>query len=74
MLKEYNKEDPEPEVETLLNSGVLELAFDHREKARTEFLEAAKIMVNSLPPEAWTFEIFYFLENLATLNKDAEID
>lgn len=64
VIKGYNKGDPETEVEAIYNSGCLAFRFGNFEKAKTEFIEAAKIMVNNLPPEKWGFGVFDRLRQL----------
>lgn len=66
VLKDYNKGKPNTEAEALFNSGLLEYEFGNLEAAKTEFIEAAKIMVNFLPTEQWNFRVFEYLDTLNT--------
>ena len=71
VLKDYNKDDPITYLEALYNSGILEFNFGNFEAAKTEFTEAAKVMVLNLNPENWMFETFDYIKKLAGLYTEA---
>lgn len=74
VLKEHNEGHPKPEIEALYGLGHLEFDYDNFEMAKSAFIQAAKIMVNNLNPEDWNFNVFYYLQRLASQeNEEGEI-
>lgn len=67
VMKEYNKGQPETEVEALYNSGRLELKFGNNQSALDEFTKAAKLMVSNLSPEKWDFRILDYIQTILNL-------
>lgn len=66
VLKAHSEGDPKPEIEAWYHSGILEYEQGNYEAANSEFLQAAKIMVEHLPPVEWDYRVF---ENLETLSR-----